>query len=140
MLQQKTSTRQPRALRLLRYSAGHALVPLLIFITVGMLIVMMSIALVIMDSTIISSFQQSNSAKYLAESGAENAIMNLLRNPNYVGETLTIGSGTVTTVVTGSNPFIITATGRSNGFSKTLEVQVTPDAGLLTVTSWQELP
>ncbi len=119
---------------------GNTLVPLLIFVTVGLIVTAMAIALIIVDATIISSYQQSNAALDVAESGVENAMMTLLRNPGYTGEVLTVGNGTTTVTVTGTNPLVITSIGRVQGFSQTLTVQATWSDGLLAIQSWNQSP
>lgn len=76
----------------------------------------------------------------VAESGAENAILRLLRDPSYTGESnLPIGPGTATIVVTGSSPTIITSIATVGIYSRTIQVAVTNTGGLLTITSWQEI-
>ena len=78
-------------------------------------------------------------ASQVAESGMENALLLLLRNPNYVGETLTVGTGTATITVTGnSTTKTITSIGRINNYLQTVEVIVTYNNTIMTITSWEE--
>lgn len=76
----------------------------------------------------------------VAESGAENAILRLLRDPSYSGENnLSIGPGSATITVSGSSPIVITSTGVVGDITRVIRVQATIVSGQLTVSSWQEL-
>lgn len=76
----------------------------------------------------------------VAESGAENAILRLLRDPSYSGESnLPIGPGTATIVVTGTSPKVITSTATVGIYSRAVQVTLTNSGGQLVVSSWQEL-
>lgn len=118
---------------------GSVLITLMIFVVVSLSIVSAAVLLVV-DSTIISSNQQiGTTAVSIAESGAENAILRLLRNPSYTGETLSVGTGTATISVTGSGPLTIRSVGKIGDFERTVEVVVVRINGVLTVTSWKEV-
>lgn len=89
------------------------------------------------DTTILTLGER---ALTVAESGAENAILRLLRDPSYTGESdLPIGPGTATIGVTGVSPKIITSTGTVGTLVRRVQVVVTTSGGQLTVSSWQEL-
>lgn len=119
--------------------SGIVMVALMIFVIIGIAITGAAVALVV-DSTVNSASQVSaEGALTLAESGAENAILRLLRNPSYTGETLPIGSGTTTTTVTGSAPMIIRSTSTLGIYSRTVEVRAQRISGKLTIISWQEV-
>lgn len=79
----------------------------------------------------------------VAESGAEAAILELLRDPSYnplsPNNTLAIGSGIATISVTGTSPKIITSTGTIGLYTRVVQVSITNTGGLLTVSNWQEL-
>ena len=80
--------------------SGQTLVILLIYMVIGIIVTTSSIALVINSSYNTDKVYQGNNALDVAESGAETAMIKLLRNPNYNGETLTINGGmAVITVV-----------------------------------------
>lgn len=90
------------------------------------------------DTTVLT---QGEKALSVAESGAENAILRLLRDPTYTGEPapLSIGTGSATIAVSGSSPFIITSTGIVGNMVRKVEVQANIIAGKLTVVAWQEI-
>lgn len=76
----------------------------------------------------------------LAESGIDNAVLRILRNPSYTGETnLSIGDGNVTITVTGNNPYTIESTALLSGTTRRIRATLGSVAGVLTLTSWEEI-
>jgi hypothetical protein len=120
--------------------AGQALVPLLIFVVVAMMIITFTVSLVIVNSQNARVYLEGEQALSVAETGIENAMMRLLRNASYAGETLPVGSGQAVVTVTGTQPYVITAVGSLNQQTRTVVVQATRSAGLFEITSWQEVP
>lgn len=118
---------------------GQSLVILLVFMAIAMTVTSAAVVMMIVGSTAASKYEQGQTAYATAESGAENALLRLLRDPNYVGETLTIGSATATITVTGTNPKTVTSTGVSGGFTRQVRVVASDISGILTVISWSEV-
>ena len=118
---------------------GQSLVILLVFIAIAITVTSAAVVMMIVGSTAASKYEQGQTAYATAESGAENALLRLLRDPNYAGETLTIGSDTATITVTGTNPKTVTSTGVSGGFTRQVQVVAGYTNGILTVTSWSEV-
>jgi hypothetical protein len=118
---------------------GMALVVVLILGVIGIIIITLGLSV----STIITQsnlqFSEGERAQNVAESGVENALLRVLRDPNYEGEVLTIDGETATIVVSGSNPRIITVTGSVGRAERTIQVQTTDIDGITTLTSWTEL-
>ena len=83
--------------------------------------------------------QLGDTSYYVAESGLENAIIRVMRDTTYTGETLTVGSGTATIVVTGTNPKTVVSTGTINTFSRKIQVQLTYTNGVYTISNWKEI-
>lgn len=121
------------------HESGQALVTLLIFMVIGITVTSAAVVLIMTGSQSSSKFQEGLIAHQIAESGAENAMLRLLRNPSYTGETLTVGDGTATITVTGSNPKTIQSTGVNGNFRRTIQVIADDSSGPLTVTSWREI-
>lgn len=96
-------------------------------------------AIVSINSLSTTTFQNSAEALSVAESGLEDSLIRLLRNPNFSGETLTVGGGTATITVSGSNPVIITSKGTAGQYQRTLQATVTFTSGVMTVSSWKEI-
>jgi len=118
---------------------GFALVLLLIFTSVAITIATAATILTISNSRSSSAGQMSQSALTTAESGVENALLRLLRNPGYTGETLTVGVGIATISTSGTSPYLITSTGRVGNYVRTVEVTANYIGGILTVGTWREI-
>ena len=119
-------------------SSGHILITLLVIAVVGTIISAAAVSWVIDNTLGNSQTQQGLSALTAAESGVENAILALLRNPNYTGEVLTIGEATVTIDVSGSDEKIIISQSVDNNYSRKLEVTASYVNNILIITSWRE--
>ena len=119
---------------------GQALVVLLVFMVVAITMTTMAVALVIINATAASHVEQGDMALKLAESGAETALLRLVRDPAYTGaETFTLGSGSVTATVSGSNPIIITSRGVQGQFVRVASVSASFVNTVLTIQSWREV-
>jgi hypothetical protein len=121
--------------------SGQVLVTLLFFVIVATIITSASVAIVISNSAATGKFQGGTIAYNIAESGAENALIRLLRDPNYAGENLTVDGGTasISAITSGSNVTII-STGTKGSFSRKVQVVTQYNNGILSISSWQELP
>lgn len=120
------------------YKSGQVLVMLLVFIIIGITITSATVILSVINAKSSTKFQIGQDALSIAHSGAENAMMRLIRDPNYSGETLNIGDGTATITVHGTNPKIIDSVGTNGNFTRTVEVTAT-GSGFLTVSTWKEI-
>lgn len=118
-------------------SNGQVLVTLLLFIVIAMTVISVTIVTVISNSQSATSAQQGVTAYYVAEGGAENAMMRLLRDPSYQGETLPVGDGTAYIKVIGST---ISVTGTLGNFTKKLQIDTSYTSNRLSVISWKEIP
>ncbi len=84
-------------------------------------------------------FQEGLSAYQMAENGAENAMIRILRNPSYTGETINENGGTVLISVSGDNPKIATSTATVNNHQRKIELRISNSNGVFNVTSWKEI-
>lgn len=119
---------------------GQTLVILLVFMAVMITVTTAAVIVIVTNSLTTARQHNGMVALYIAESGAENALMRLLRDPSYTGENnLVVGSGFVDTTVTGTiTSKTITATGKLNGFYRQVQVVVSYTNNVLAVSSWQE--
>lgn len=125
---------------LIKTKKGEVLIMLVIIITVLTIITTAAVALAFSTTRDTTTFTLGEKALTIAESGVENAILNLLRDPSYTGDSnLPIGPGNVTIVVSGSAPYTITSTGVVGDMVRRVEAQVGPVANKLTVLNWQEI-
>lgn len=120
---------------------GQALVVLLVFMVVAITMTSMAVALVIINARAASQVEQGDMALKLAESGMENALLRLVRNPTYTGsETFILGTGTVTATVSAGTPIIIRSRGTDGAFARSASVSARFINTILTIQSWQEVP
>ncbi len=118
---------------------GQTLIILLTYMIIAIIITTASIALVINSSKGTDKVYQGANSLDIAESGAETAMIKLLRDPDYTGETLTVGNGQAVITITGSNPKTILSRGTLNNFTRTIQVIVDTSNNTLTATSWKEI-
>lgn len=86
------------------------------------------------------AYQNTELTLQIADSGVENAMLRILRNPTYAGETLTVDSGTTTITVTGTTTKTITSVGAVGNLRRTVTATATLSNDILTLTSWAETP
>ncbi len=120
-------------------TSGQALVALLFFMIIAMIISATAVALIVSNMTTITSTEQAHYALVIAEGGADNAIVQLLRNPNYSGEALNLDNGQVTITVTGATTKTVQSQGAVSDVERTIQVEATFTNGVMTITSWQEI-
>ena len=112
---------------------------LLFFVIISLTITSAAIIIVIINSVSVGKLAQGTVSYYAAESGIENALLRVLREPAYAGETLTIDSVTVVITVTGANPKLITAVAQNGKFKRTVQAQMNYSNGYYTFTNWKEI-
>ncbi len=118
---------------------GQTLVTLLVFSVVALTVATAAVAIMLNVSQATNRVEGNITASQVAESGIENALLRLLRNPSYTGETLQVGDGSVVITVTGTNLKTITAVGTLYAHTKTIEATVTFTNGIMSITSWKEI-
>jgi hypothetical protein len=123
----------------MKTNSGQALVVLLFFMIIAITLSTTAIAVVANNSLSITRTEESTHALEIAEAGAQNALIRLIRNPNYSGETLTVNGGNATVVVTGTSTKTIRSTGTTGSFSRKVQVTVMFTGGVFTVIGWQEV-
>lgn len=118
---------------------GEALITLLVVVVIATTVIAGAVSMSIINTKSTSSFALSQESLKIAEAGAEHAILNILRNPNYSGENLSIGTGSANISITGTNPITITSTGVSGEFIRKVSVVVDYSNNVLTVNNWGEI-
>lgn len=116
------------------------MVMLLAFIVIGITITTGAVALIASNSINASKYEQGEMALSIAESGAEDKLLYLLRNPGYTGQsTLTMTNGTATVTIAGTGPVTITSSGQSGNFVRKIQVTAGYTNNILSITSWKEI-
>ena len=118
---------------------GQALVMLLVFVIVSLTITSASVSLMILNSSAASIREVGAATLAIAEAGAEEALLRIVRDPEYVGGTLTIGLGHATVEVSGTSPKTIMSRGEDGAIVRAVEVVTTVANGVWTVISWREV-
>lgn len=127
--------------KLINNRTGQTLVTLLIFMVMMITITGAAVALSINNSISADKFAIGIDSYTIAESGVENALIRLLRDPNYTGETINVGDGTATITVTGDiTSKTIISSGKINNFARKIELRTAYNDGMLSVLSWREIP
>ena len=118
------------------YQKGQAVITLLFFMVIAISIITSVVIIVLNSATSGSNVEQGTVAYYSAETGAENALLRLLRDPTYAGETMNVGGATVTINVSGNT---ITSTATYSNSIRKVQVQTLYNNNVLSVTSWKEI-
>ena len=104
--------------------------------TISVAIVTAIVIIVLNNATAVGTLEQGTDAYYAAESGAENALLRLLRDPNYTGETLAVDQGTVVISVRNG---IATSTATVANSIRKIQVDTVYNNNVASVTSWKEI-
>ncbi len=120
---------------------GQALITLLVFMVMAVTITSAAVVTIVVNTQGSLKVQEGTTVLNAAESGAENALLRLLRDPNYAGETLSVGDSIVVITVAGTTTKTITsvATTADINFKRTVQVVAGYTNNILTVSSWQEV-
>lgn len=118
---------------------GQSIVALLIFMIMAITISTASVAIVINNALNAERLEEGFIAKEVADSGIENAVLLLLRNRSYTGETLTVGTGSTVITVTGTNPQTVRSVATVGNFVRKVEAQISYTNNVLSITSWKEV-
>ncbi len=125
----------------LQVTSGQALVSLLFYVMIILVVTSGAVMLIAINSLSATKLQEGVLAYGVAEGGAENAVLRVLRDPSYTGENdLPIGNGDADIVVTAGNPVSIVSTGKVGNFIRKIQVTMERTSGYYTITSWREIP
>lgn len=119
--------------------SGQALVILLVFVGITAVVTAAGAMVMIAGAQSGSKFELGTEAYFAAETGAENGLLQILRDPAYLGETLNLTNATAVVTVNGTNPKTLDSVGSVNGLTRKVRVIGNYVNGVLTVTSWKEV-
>ncbi|HSX35446.1 MAG TPA: hypothetical protein VLH84_00765 [Patescibacteria group bacterium] len=120
--------------------AGQTIIALLIFVMMSITITTAAATVTIINIRSNSASAGGEQALANADSGAENALQRLLRDPAYAGETVALANGTATISVSGTTMKTIVSRGISGSYRRTITVTTAVSGGVFTVASWSETP
>lgn len=119
---------------------GQVMITMLYIMVIGTLITTGAAFALIANTQAASAIEVGEITLGVAESGIENAILKLIRNPAYTGETLVLSEGrTALVTVSTSSGIVITSSGVVGRSRKTIQAKVRYNDGVLTIDSWNEL-
>ena len=119
---------------------GQALVTLLFFMVMGITITSAAAVILITNIRATSKVEQSTMAYYIAESGAEEGMLQIVRNPTFAGtKTVSLNGGSATVSATQGNPITIVSTGQYNNFIRKVQIQTVYNNGKIVIQSWKEI-
>lgn len=125
-----------RKIKHFKNSSGQALVTLLFFVIIGVTIISAQAIVLYTNVLAASTVERGIDAYYIAESGAEEAILRILRDPSYSGGQISIDGGTATIEVDSG---VIISTGAHNNSVRKIKVETATNNGVLTIDSWEEI-
>src|ERR1035438_6680803 len=105
--------------------SGQTIIALLIFMLVAKTVTLAAIAIAITNIHSNNSFTSGELALQNAQSGVENALILLERNPSYSGGSMTLDNGTATITVSGSGTLNIVSVGAIGNFRRTITATAT---------------
>ena len=126
-----------------KLQSGQALVMLLFFVVVGITITTAAIIIIAGNSLSVTNINEGEIAKAFAETGAEKALLQILRG-NYEKEGTTLeniplNGGEANVTITSTNgTATIDSVGTAGNYIKKVRVTVLKD-GMMEVTSWKEV-
>lgn len=119
---------------------GQVLVALLVFMAVGLIITSAAVAILIATSQATLRFYLGEEVYAAAESGVENAILRLERDPSYSGEqSMIVGRGSAAITVSGDEVKTIESEATIGNFRRKIRVEGTFEDFIFTPTSWVEV-
>lgn len=118
---------------------GQTLITLLVFMVIAITVVAGAVAVTIINSEATSKVEIGEDAYLLAQTGADNAVLRLLRNPSYSGETFSVGAGIVTITVTGTTTKTIISEGDMGNFKRKIQAIGSFSGNVFTISSWAEI-
>lgn len=128
---------------IVRNERGQALITLIFFMIFGITVTTAAVVVLFMNSLSATRLQDGSISYQVAQSGADNALIRLIRDPSYTGETLPVGDGNAMITVTGTgttaDPFVITSVGNVRDFIKKVEVRATYQNNKMNILSQKEL-
>ncbi|KKQ36612.1 MAG: hypothetical protein US54_C0062G0007 [Candidatus Roizmanbacteria bacterium GW2011_GWA2_37_7] len=122
---------------LITNNKGQTLVTLLVFTVVAIAVVSTAVVVMINIARSTSITESRFIASQAAESGIENAIIRMLRDPDYTGETMSVGDAIVVISVSGTDPIIITSKAILGSYEQTVQTTVTYVENRLAVSGWE---
>lgn len=127
---------------------GQILASVVVFVALGLIVISISAVITIINIQNAYKINLSNQALFYAESGAEEAVLNFVRNPSYNGGTISFGLAPVSVSVNNVscdnniyNPCkrIVSAVNNYYGFTRKIEVIISLANNKVSIISWKQV-
>ena len=127
-----------------RSRAGQALVGLLSFMAIIVIVISAAVVVTLINTQTTSGYALSERLFTFGESGAEDATLRLLRNPDFTNSTTTYGvlNPTMSVIigVSGASSKTITINAQFDGMVRKFQTTGSFSGTVFTLSTWQELP
>ena len=127
-----------------RKQAGQTIIALLIFMMLSVMLTTAAATVTIVTARANNDYLNGTLALGNAETGVENALVRLERDPTYSGETMTLTdgntTGTATITVSGTTTKTITSVGVVGNFRRVVTATASYTSNTITLTGWSETP
>lgn len=122
---------------------GQAALTLIFFALVAMIITSAAVMAIVNNNLTQSKMEQSLKAYTAAEAGTENALLKLLRQPDYQGETFNIDQNTTVTVtlepIENTSQIIIISQGQVGQINRQIKTIIDYNDNVLQIVSTDEI-
>lgn len=126
--------------RLHNNKSGQILTSVIVFMAFGLSVIALSSVLTIINIQNTAKYSESTRALNYAEAGAEEAVLRIIRDPNYPGGTLPLDTANVNMQIVGdASNKTVTSTAVYNGFTKRIQVQVSLADDKVSLVSWKQI-
>src|SRR3989338_8263274 len=105
-------------------SGGFALVILMFLMVLAVTVITAAVSLMILGSSSSTLLISGDSAKSIADSCIENAVIRIIRDPAYSGESLAVNEGSCQITVTGLTDKTVTAEAHYGNKKKKVEANL----------------
>ena len=120
---------------------GSVLVTLLIFVATGIIVTSGAVTVSLINTQGTSKFSQGEAALVVADSGAEEALLRVLRDPNFTttNTPLSVGEETATINVSGNSSKTVQSAGMSGNNRRTVQVSGSWTSSQFVLIDWEEI-
>lgn len=127
----------------LKNKTGQAMISILLVLALALIFITTTAVIYTRETDLSFNSRKSNEIYYNAEAALDNAILRLIRNPDYLGETLTLDDGNaIITVGAGPGPdqktINVKSISNSQKFIRNLTAVVNTAGRVISLVSWRE--
>lgn len=123
--------------------SGQAMISILLVLALSLIFITTTAMIYLTEGDLSFNTKKSNEIYYNGEAALEDAIMKLVRNSNYSGETLTLDDGSaIISVVLGPGPdqktINVKSISNSGKYIRNLSAVVGTGGRIISLVSWRE--